>query len=273
MMIRNPASVLRSNTPISMEQLRQVVPSAFAEEAHASRSDRYTFIPTAAVLTGLEREGFLPYAAMQQRVRQDDRRDYTRHLIRFRHPGKAPAAIDDIIPEIVLLNSHDGSSSYRLMAGLFRLVCLNGLTVSEGTCAEVTVHHKGDVVGQVIEGAFQVLDDTAKAVDASQRFRRIALTDPEQQAFGKAAAELRWGEETPVEPEAVIRPRRPADRAADLWTVFNRTQENILRGGLHGRTTTNRRMTTREVTGVAENVRLNRALWTLTEQMARLKTA
>jgi hypothetical protein len=44
----------------------------------------------------------------------------------------------------------------------------------------------------------------------------------------------------------------------------------MIQGGLRGKNANGGRMTTRQVTGVSENVRLNRALWTLAEEMARL---
>ena len=271
--IRRPQAAIRRNDPISSDELRAVIPSAFAGEPHESRSHRYTFIPTAAVIDGLAGEGFLPFAAMQQRTRDESKRDYTRHLIRFRHPGMVPQAVGDVIPEIVLLNSHDGSSAYRLMAGLFRLVCRNGMVVSESMCADVSVRHSGNVVDTVIEGAYQVLDNTRIAIEASQTYQQIALTSREQEAFGDAAAELRWTEHAPVTGADLVQPRRSADAAGSLWHTFNRTQENIIRGGQRGRTATNGRTTTREVTGVTENVRLNRALWTLAEKMAEIKAA
>ena len=266
---------IRSKEPLSLDRLRNVVPSAFAQEAHESRSSRYTFIPTSAVIDGLMAEGFQPYAAMQQRTRDESKRDYTRHVIRFRHPGAQPVNVGDSIPEIVLLNSHDGTSAYRLMAGLFRLVCSNGLVIAESTCADVSVRHSGNVVGEVIEGAFKVLDDTKTAIDASQRMAALTLSRPEQEVFAEAAAQLRWDnpEETPIRAEQLLSNRRYGDDGNDLWKTFNRVQENVIRGGLRGRTTTNRRMTTREVTGVSENIRLNRALWTLAEKMEALKAA
>ncbi len=58
--------------------------------------------------------------------------------------------------EIILLNSHDGSSSYQMLAGLFRFVCSNGLVCGD-TVADVRVPHTSDVAGQVVQGAFAVL--------------------------------------------------------------------------------------------------------------------
>ena len=73
---RSPS--LRSDYPLSDDQIRKVAPSIFADAPHESRSERYAYIPTAAVLAELRKEGFEPFMAAQTRVRHDDRRDYTK---------------------------------------------------------------------------------------------------------------------------------------------------------------------------------------------------
>ena len=54
---------------------------------------------------------------------------HARHLIRLRRRVET-VQLRDAIPEIVFLNSHDGTSAYQLRVGLFRVVCTNGLIVS-----------------------------------------------------------------------------------------------------------------------------------------------
>ena len=93
-----------------------VAPSIFAETPHESRSQRYSYIPTATVLSELRQEGFLPFMVCQTRVRNEDRREYTKHLIRLRHASQING---DEANEIILLNSHDGTSSYQMLAGQF----------------------------------------------------------------------------------------------------------------------------------------------------------
>ena len=104
--------VLRADYPLSDDQIRAVVPSIFAEDKHASRTERYSYIPTAAVLTELRQEGFQPFMVCQTRVRQDDRRAYTKHLIRLRYASQINGAEAN---EIILLNSHDGTSTYLML--------------------------------------------------------------------------------------------------------------------------------------------------------------
>lgn len=80
----------------------------------------------------------------------------------------------------------------------------------------------------------------------------------------------------PVKAGQVLAARRVDDNGPDLWRTFNRIQENLIKGGLTGRSVNQetgrvRRAATREVAGIDSNTKLNQALWTLTEKMAELK--
>ena len=259
----------RSNAPLSNEQIARYAPSVLAQEAHESRGDRYTFIPTIEVLDGLRREGFQPFEVRQTRVRDQGRREHTKHLVRLRHESSITSA--DEVPEIILLNSHDGTSSYQLLSGFFRFVCSNGLIAGD-VCNDIRVRHSGNVVDDVIEGAVRVLDNVEEIAGRIDTYKSITLAPEEATVFANAALQLRWDEDkAPVQAEQVLRTRRWADNKADLWTTFNRVQENLLKGGLSARSATGRRMSTRAVGGVNENVKLNRALWSLADGLAQLK--
>jgi hypothetical protein len=263
----------RAASPLSDDQIRRFAPSVFAEQPHESRGEKYAFIPTSAVLEGLRREGFQPYQVMQTRCRDQGKRDFTKHLLRLRHPdARALTNVGDEIAEIVLLNSHDGTSSYQLMAGVFRLVCSNGMIVGDSKF-DVKIRHTGKVVDDVIEGSFRVIEEMKEIDGRLSEYKAINLAKPEQLLLAHAAHKVRWDEEehSPVQPEQLLEPRRFEDRKDDLWTTFNRVQENLLKGGVPGRTQTGRSQRTRAVQGVNENVRLNRALWTLADGLAALK--
>lgn len=263
-----PFSGHRSQSPLTNDQIAYYAPSVVADSAHESRGERYSFIPTINVIDGLRREGFEPFEVRQTRVRDIGKREHTKHMVRLRH-GDA-AATDGEVGEIILLNSHDGSSSYQLLSGFFRFVCDNGLIAGDVT-NDIRVRHSGNVVDNVIEGATRVLDDLQIAQERVETFKSITLAPQEQILFANAALSLRWGDQVPVSAERVLVPNRWDDRKNDLWTTFNRVQESLVKGGVHGRGRTGRRLTTRAVSGVSENVKLNRALWSLADGMANLK--
>lgn len=268
---------LRSKTPLTDEQIMQAAPSVFADVKHESRSERYTHIPTEAVLKGLRENGFFPYEVRQGGSRDEVKRGFTKHMMRFRRDVEVN--VGEQVRELVLVNSHDGTSTYQLMSGIYRLVCSNGLVVPDGIAEMIKVPHKGDIVGQVIEGAFTVIDDAA-AVDASiDSMKSIRLNNREQILFAESALTVKYGEDKqPINALEVLAPRRREDHSDDLWTVFNRVQENMIKGGVRyaqlneqGRIVARRQ--TRPVNAVSGNVNLNKALWQLAAGFEQLKQA
>ena len=133
--------VVRSETPLAEDQMRSAAPSIFAEGKHASRSERYTYIPTIDVLRGLKREGFEPFMVAQSKSRIEGKTEFAKHMIRMRHvTSDANEITKPEANEIILINSHDGASSYQLLSGLFRYACCNGLVV--GTVSnDIRIRH------------------------------------------------------------------------------------------------------------------------------------
>mgnify|MGYP002788880174 FL=1 len=141
----------------------------------------------------------------------------------------------DTFPEVVLVNSQDGTSAYQLMAGVFRMVCLNGMIASDRELATIKVPHKGGVVRQVIDGSYTVLEESRRALDQAEAWSDVTLSREEQEIMAEAAHLLRFGESaaaTPVRPEQMLTVRRREDEGRDLWTTANVPQENAIRGGL-----------------------------------------
>lgn len=266
--------------PLSNAMIGLHAPSILAAAPHESRGARYRFIPTIDVIEGLRREGFAPFEVRQTRCRVPGKRDFTKHLVRLRHQSSGYGSLSAEVPEIVLVNSHDGTSSYQLLSGIFRMVCSNGLIAGD-ICDDIRIRHSGNIVDDVIEGSFRVLDNVKAVTERIDTYKATVLDVREQAAFCAAAAELKWGSDdngnslAPVTGDSVLRlagENRWEDRGGDAWRVFNRVQENLLKGGIRGRSTSGRRTTTRAVNGVSENVRLNRALWTLMDHLVEHKT-
>jgi len=273
---------LRSEHPLSEDQMRQAAPSIFAQGKHGSRSERYTYIPTIQVLRGLRSEGFEPYMVAQGQCRIEGKAEFTKHMIRMRHAGQVQTRPE--ANEIILINSHDGASSYQMLAGMFRFVCCNGLVVGE-VVEDLRIPHRstkvGNVQDEVIEGAFRVLDEFEAVGEHTEAMKALQLQPPEEIAFATAAMALRFGERgveetdghrpAPVTAEQLIEARRPEDIGHSLWTTFQRVQENVIRGGQPGRSAQGRRLQTRPVGSIDRGVSLNRALWMLAEEMRKLK--
>jgi hypothetical protein len=281
----------KPNDSLSLEEMKARFPTIFAKEPHDSRSNRYVFVSTETMLRRLVEREFLPVEVRMARSRDESRRGFQKHSIRFRHAsdlgGGGERRVGDTSFEVLLRNAHDGSSSYQFMAGLLRLVCLNGMVVSDGTVGSVKVIHTGSERKQlaaVEEGAFNVLAQGPRVIDKVRAWKTIELKPGEREAFADSARTIRFGDangkvDSPIVASQLLIPRRSADQGNDLWKTFNVVQENVTRGGLSAivrdpRTLSGvRRRTTSEVAGIDGDIKLNKALWSLAEKMAEIKLA
>ena len=271
-----------SSTPLTINDLSTLAPSALASQAHESRSERYGFRSTTEVISMMESEGFRIFSASQSRTRRGDRVSYLKHMLRFRHESSMDLSmVGDLVPELVLVNSMDGSSAYKLMAGIFRMVCSNGMVVADSMIQSIRVRHTATTIQDVLQASRTITKQTNVAIEAIDTWRALQLSDGEQNALATAAHHMRFADteghvNTPITPLQLLHIRREADRGNDLWSIHNRIQENVIKGGLTARTIDSegnrgRRIATREVKEISADVKLNQALWTLSEEMAKLK--
>jgi len=206
-------------------------------------------------------------------------RGFTKHMVRFRHADADAKQVGDCVPEVVLVNAHDRTSTYQLMAGLFRLVCLNGLVVSTGFCETLKIRHVGDVSEKVVDGSRLVMEHSVRSLEAVRDWTKLTLGTNDRMGFARAALALRFGETPPIRADQLLEARRPEDRGVDLWTTFNVIQENVLRGGLHGTVEDptvrggRRVVTSRAVRHISGDLSLNRKLWAIAADFAALKKA
>jgi Domain of unknown function (DUF932) len=177
------------------------------------------------VLRGLRNEGFQPFMICQTRVRDQGKREHTKHMICMRH---ADQITGEEANEIILLNSHDGTSRYQMLAGAFRFVWQNGIVAGENI-ADIRVPHNGHIVPDVINGAFDVLDGFDLIREQKNGMRDVTLDPDEQHVFARSALALRYDPTDadapgPITESQLLAPRRFEDRRDDLWTIFNRVQ-------------------------------------------------
>ncbi|WP_070194446.1 DUF932 domain-containing protein [Escherichia coli] len=227
------ANQIRRDRPLTHEELMRHVPSIFGENRHTSRSEHYAYIPTITVLENLQQEGFQPFFACQTRVRDQSRREYTKHMLRLRRAGQITG---QHVPEIILLNSHDGSSSYQMLPGYFRAICTNGLVCGQ-SLGELRVPHRGNVVDRVIEGAYEVVGVFDRIEEKRDAMQSLVLPPPARQALAQAAL------------------------------TYQTIQENMLKGGISGRSAKGKRIHTRAIHSIDTDIKLNRALWVMAETL------
>jgi hypothetical protein len=251
---------------LSNGQLFRAAPSVFATQPWSEVSDKYAFISTANIVERLRGEGLVPVSARQSNTRLPGKRAFARHEVRFVDQRLVDThQVGGVFPQLLLTNSHDTGSAFAIEAGLYRLICSNGMAVPDGLVQSARVRHTGNL-DDVIEGAFSVVEESKVLPEIIDGYSNIQLPRPAQIAFATAALELR-DSILPLTADQLLRPRRREDTKADLWTTLNVVQENLVKGGLRSKTATGRRTSTRAVTDIAADLKLNRSLFVLAEAL------
>lgn len=227
----------------------------------ARLSTSYGFIDTRPLVETALAAGFQVTSAMATRSRRDPAS--AKHMVRLRPSGIAP--VNGVYPELVIVNSHNGTSTLRVFAGLFRLVCSNGLIVADATFAPpLILRHNQTAQRHIAPLLLTSLDQVQAVVERIPQFVGTGMTMAAQQAYAERAATL---SATPINPEHLLRARRSEDTASDLWTIYNRVQENLMRGGLPTMRPNARRLaSTRSITSITRDMTINTALWSLTNE-------
>ena len=240
-----------------------VLPAAATDAVKYEKlSSSYDLISTEAVVRLMKEEGFMTTAANQLKPRKRDPR-VVRHYVRMRHESYA-LEINGSVPEILIINSNDGSSSLRMEAGLFRMVCSNGLIVKNAEIASARIRHVDVTAERVLESANVVIKSAQEAARRIEVFRARTLSGGDLVNFSKKASEL-WGGR--IQPNMLLQSRRTEDEGRDLWSVFNRVQENLIKGGIVGRSANGRATRTHGIRAMDNSIKVNTKLWELAEEM------
>ena len=252
---------------LNQEMLEAQAPSIFATEPDKHVSSRYKFYPTTDVLDILHECDWVPYSAQQVRTRVANPMA-AKHLIRLRQRGTTPSdyGLNDSFPEMVLMNAHNGMGSYLLRAGIFRMVCSNGMIVSESDFGEVTLRHIGSMPEQVMKASRVFTESTSRIAGIVNTWKDQELTPDQEKDFFVDAARIRFDNPDDSIILDVSNRRRKEDQGHDLWSVFNVAQENLIRGGfLNGQT----RRRVRAITAIQKDVNLNSNIWALASKYSR----
>ena len=259
--------VLRSKNdrPLTLEEIKGVAPAVFQMSAWHGMSDNYAYIPTIQVLTALLEQGFQCHEVAQSRPHKREREPFVKHMLRLRYPQKEAPKIGGLVPEIVLVNAHNGTSQYYLYAGIYRFICANGMIAGD-TFASMAVRHSGGEItrNRVLEGSYEIVNEQVPALLAQVKaMQQRELTGIEREELAAQAMAIRYPNTIPsYSAESLLRVRREEDASANLWTVLNVIQENITQGGSTGRSTLfNRQTTMRGIERVDSLVSVNRKLW------------
>lgn len=244
--------------------LKRMCPAIFAESPRDDVSARYGFVSTAEMLKVMRDAGFVPTQVSAYMRRDPSIAEFTKHMIRFRKAGDAvkKLMVGDVVPQIVLLNSHDRSSQFNLFGGLWRLICSNGLLVSDGASVQpMVVRHTKSAVDGLLDAAGKLIQQQKFVFEHVDEMKKTILTEKQAADFAIRALALRPERAGAIDPLQLLKVRRPEDEGMDIWHVYNRAQENMTRGGLNGVTGNNRAIVTRGITAINGDMALNAGMW------------
>ena len=248
------------STIISLDSIRETVPSVFATEPSSRMTNKYTFVPTVQILENFQREGWNISSAKQM-----GKGAYGTHEVRFRN-AQLPK-VGDCFLEAIVRNSHNGLSTLKVSAGLHRLVCSNGLTVPESVSQSFAVRHTY-LDFEMVKNLTQEFAVKMTVIENSiDKMSSRLLTEGEQVGYVKSAAHLRWKEgkmPQSIKIEDILKPLRDGDKGNDMWSTFNVVQEKFVRGGI-GYRAGKRHTTMRELKNIVTTNKLNTELWELAE--------
>lgn len=253
-----------------------VVQSALSQAHKPGLTKRYNFIPTREAISQFEKNGWSLVSSSEVKVRKEERKGFQKHMIRMRHEQLKSPEVNDYIYEAVIVNSHDGLSSFRMFAGVFRLVCSNGMIVSNGTFDLMRILHKSMREINIPDITSNYINRIGLLSRDIENWKSISLSHDLQIEYANRSIKSRWEDKNPgVGPLDLIRIKRDADSKSDLWTVFNRVQEHIMKGGIEYVRNPEEKLSrrwhhttgvTRPVKSISRFIGTNQELWDLTSK-------
>lgn len=250
-------SMMSGNT-YSLEQIKTMAPSVFTTDKAPHLTDKYIQTPTSRVVEDLMNLGWQVTKA--QEVKSRKYKGFQKHIVVFRNPEIMikGANGDDSFPQILLTNSHDGKAAFNFRVGIFRLVCSNGLVISDADFNNVSIRHINYTFETLQSKIGEVIAKLPNLVQKINLFKSTQLTDVQMQDFAAKAMQLRT--KARVNIMDILNADRPQDAGNDLWVVFNRVQEKLLGGSYKAG-----KRKARSVKNFQKDIELNEQLFELAE--------
>lgn len=219
---------------LKTSEIKERANSIFTETASPSVSSKFTHIPTFKVIEDMNQLGWGVVDAKQVKARKGQ--GFQKHLVVFRNPDVVinGADGDTVFPQILLTNSNDGKNAFTFTAGLFRLVCENGLVISTEQFNDVRIRHMGYTFEELQSQIRAMVEQLPLTVESMNKMKSIKLSEDQAKELATKALTTRFTEDqieaVKIDLDLLLEPTRPEDKGSDLWSVFNVIQEKILDG-------------------------------------------
>ena len=264
---------------MNTDDLQRVAPSIFAESPIPQVTDRYTFIPTTTLLDDFAKLGWMVEAAKQQNSHTN--KFHTKHILHLRNPMFP--AFKGVMPELVIVNSHDRTSAFRFLIGLHVFACLNGLITAETMFENLRVRHIDYDFKDIQAVTQKIIDGMPTMIGKVNRLQRVTLNAEQREDLAVKAIAIRFSEYTnedktinttaitkAIDIPSFLTPVRVEDDNNTLWSVFNRVQEKLAKGGFKRiGTKDDIAKLVRPVTNIKLDIDMNQALWALAKSYIR----
>ena len=230
------SSEMQNAKYLTKENMKSLAPSIFAEKPSNEVSKHYTHIPTTKVIDDMELLGWKPIQATEVKARKNSTKGFQKHLVTFRNDDVVINGNDGdtVFPQILLTNSHDGKNAFQFQAGLFRLVCSNGLVIADTQFEAVKMRHMGYTFEDLQEKIKEMVEKLPLTVESMNKMKAQEMEQEQILQFAKDAINTRFSEKEmnriKIDYDELIKPVRKEDSGSDLWSVFNVVQEKIIDG-------------------------------------------
>lgn len=251
------------HSALTEKEIRAFAPVVFNDEPREGLSQSYMPVKSWDIITELRDHGYVP-TEVQLRHRAGAL-DTTAHTIRFSQFDARSKMLTrgDVSPQLMMRNALDGSAHLEFWHALLRMLCSNGLIVSDSSDVRpLAVRHLASPTLAAIMAIQEISDQSKMMFQHIEAMRKTALSDKQQIRMAHGALAL-MNTKGAVQAHDLLTARRPEDVGPDVWRTFNRIQENIVRGGVNGKTTDNRPTRTRGLSGIGAQLNANTALWSL----------
>lgn len=247
----------------SYELLQNNAPSALANRPSSVTSDKYLFIPSTEIVDLLESVGWIPTSASESTTKRDDFKGFQRHIIKFRN---IDLGTNEYAPEFVMVNGHNARVKIQFYMGYDVFICSNGLIC--GAIDSFTQYHLKEYHEMIMNGITYVIEKADRDRNIVDKAKTIVLTEEEQGIFAMESAKLRWTDKqlNNIFVNDLLKVNRPEDNEPNLWKVYNRIQENMIRGGVRfNQHNMNHQYidTTRPINQISRDININIGLWSL----------
>jgi hypothetical protein len=254
-------------TPV-MDRLATSAPSVLSTEHKPGLSTRYSFVPTTDIIQTIQEFGWELVDAAQKATRNPENAMFAKHMLQFENPV---FTLDDGHKiRLLVINSHNGLSSLKFMLGVYRIACMNGLIVASKSFGNFNQIHKRITPAEACQVLNQMLTMLPQVTETYNRARGIMLDAIQREMLALAAAKVAWPNRESFDPstsKSLLLPNRWSDSSNDLWTIYNRIQENIIKNTvmLSWNPAKNKPVMSRRVRSLDRNIDVNTALWELVE--------